>query len=110
MQQAKEHKKIVIHSDGLTKRSYMHSTDLAKVLLDLLNIKVSDEYIFNVGSADGKTLKEWAYEIADNIGDIEVQILNKPQIGYSATKNYVPNISALQNILPDFRPRKIELV
>ncbi len=99
IQQAKENQQIVIRSDGMSKRSYLHSSDLAKCLLELLNAPSKKDYIFNVGSEDGKTLKEWANEIAKKNGNIKVEILNEPQKGYRAGNNYIPNIERLKKII-----------
>jgi nucleoside-diphosphate-sugar epimerase len=109
IKQVKENHKIVIKSDGKSKRSYMHSKELAKSLIELLNVKIDKEYIFNIGSDEGKSLLEWANEIARNNGNAEVVILNEPQKGYSAGNNYVPSIDRLKKIVILNQRKKIEL-
>lgn len=96
---AKEKRIITIISDGMTKRSYMHSRDLAICLVQLLISEKTSEVIYNVGSENAKTLKEWAYFIAENLDGVTVKILNQPQIGYSACKNYIPNIDRLKKLV-----------
>lgn len=98
IKQAKEEGKITIKSDGSAKRSYMDAKDLAKILLNLLIKEHLQHIVYNVGSAEGLTLKEWAYRIAQEYGDIPVEILGAPQEGYSAGKNYVPNVDRIKNI------------
>jgi dTDP-glucose 4,6-dehydratase len=75
--QASETGKIIIKSDGSAKRSYMKGEDLAKVLLYLLSANSNLHYIYNIGSDEARTLKEWAYIIAEKSGAAEVEILNK---------------------------------
>lgn len=94
--QASETGKIIIKSDGSAKRSYMKGEDLAKVLLYLLTANSNLHYIYNIGSDEARTLKEWAYLIAEKSGAIEVEILNKNTDGFSAGNNYIPNIDRLK--------------
>jgi nucleoside-diphosphate-sugar epimerase len=98
---ARELGKIIINSDGTPRRSYMHSQDLAYCLLTLLQKECNDEYIFNVGSSEGHTLKEWAERIAEKIGDVEVEIRGEILQGYSAGSNYIPNCDRLQLLTGD---------
>ena len=109
MKQAKQNHKIVIRSDGKSRRSYMHSTELAKSLMDLLYVELDKDYIFNIGSDEGKSLKEWAGEIAKNNGNAEVVILNEPQKGYNAGNNYVPSIERLKCIITLNQKNKLEI-
>lgn len=99
LKQAKQNHKIVIRSDGKSRRSYLHSTELAKSLIELLHVELDKDYIFNIGSEEGKSLKEWAEAIAKNNGNAEVVILNEPQKGYNAGNNYVPSIERLKKII-----------
>jgi dTDP-glucose 4,6-dehydratase len=94
--QALETGKISIKSDGIAMRSYMKGEDLAKVLLSLLTAQSNLYYIYNIGSDEAKTLKEWAYLIAEKIGKVEVEILNENTEGYSAGKNYIPNVDRMK--------------
>ena len=94
--QAKETGKIIIQSDGNAKRSYMKGDELAKVLLSLLTLKSNLYYIYNIGSDEAKTLKEWAHWIAEKNGEMVVEILNNNTEGYSAGYNYIPNINKIK--------------
>jgi nucleoside-diphosphate-sugar epimerase len=109
IKQVKENHKIVIKSDGKARRSYLHSKELAKSLIELLNAKFDKDYIFNIGSDEGKSLLEWANEIARNNGNAEVVVLNEPQKGYSAGNNYVPSIERLKKIVIFNHHKKIEI-
>lgn len=111
---AREHKQIIINSDGMPRRSYMHAQDLAVCLLSLMHFDFTEQdYIVNVGSDAAFTLKEWAYKIAEELGDVQVEILGQKLQGYSAGSNYIPNIELLKSILNKnevfrFRDFKIE--
>ncbi|MCE2962251.1 MAG: NAD-dependent epimerase/dehydratase family protein [Chitinophagales bacterium] len=94
--QAKETGKIIIQSDGNAKRSYMKGDELAKILLSLLTVKSNFYYIYNIGSDEAKTLKEWAHWIADKSGEVVVEILNNNTEGYSAGHNYIPNVDRMK--------------
>lgn len=94
--QALETGKIIIKSDGSARRSYMKGEVLAKVLLSLLSAKSNLHYIYNIGSDEAKTLKEWANWIAEKIGAVEVEILNEKTEGYSAGNNYIPNVDRMK--------------
>jgi dTDP-glucose 4,6-dehydratase len=109
LKQAKQNHKIVIRSDGKSRRSYMHSTALAKSLMELLYVELDKDYIFNIGSDEGKSLKEWAGEIAKNNGNAEVVILNEPQKGYNAGNNYVPSIERLKRVITLNQKNKLEI-
>lgn len=106
LNQAKKESKITIKSGGLATRSYLHSKDLAKILAILLKEKTKHT-IYNIGSDDGKTLKDWALMIAQKMGNIEIEILNEPQEGFSAGNNYVPNIDRLKEIIDCDNLKKI---
>ena len=74
----------------------MKGDELAKVLLSLLTLKSNLYYIYNIGSDEAKTLKEWAHWIAEKNGEMVVEILNNNTEGYSAGYNYIPNINKIK--------------
>lgn len=98
--QAREDRKIVIKSDGSPIRSYMDSKDLASTILKLLTKENTKFHVYNLGSGEGKSLKEWAYWVAERHGsDVRVEILGETLKGFSAGANYVPNVDRLKNEL-----------
>jgi dTDP-glucose 4,6-dehydratase len=99
VKQAQENKKIVIKSDGSPKRSYLHSVDMAKYILEILFKEKNKFVVYNLGSDEGKTLKEWASIISKKYGNAEIEVLGEPNLGYSAGNNYIPNIDKLKNEL-----------
>lgn len=93
LKQAQEEGKITIKSDGKAKRSYMDAEDLAQTILKLLTKETLKHNIYNIGSNQAKTLKEWAEWVAEKQHKtIAIEILGQEQKGYSAGNNYIPNI------------------
>lgn len=93
LKQALEEGKITIKSDGKAKRSYMNAEELAQTILKLLTKETLKHNIYNIGSDQAKTLKEWAEWVAEKQNKtIAIEILGQEQKGYSAGNNYIPNI------------------
>lgn len=93
LKQANEEGKITIKSDGKAKRSYMDAEELAQTILKLLTKETLKYSIYNIGSDEAKTLKEWAEWVAEKQNKtVAIEILGQEQKGYSAGNNYIPNI------------------
>ncbi|HVJ94465.1 MAG TPA: NAD(P)-dependent oxidoreductase [Labilithrix sp.] len=81
---------IRILGDGAPYRSYMYGTDLAAWMWTLL-VRGRPGAAYNVGSDDGRPLREIAARVADATG-VEVHVAKEPPPGHVPSR-YVPDVS-----------------
>lgn len=90
--------RIIIKSDGSSKRSYLYGADLAVWLLFLL-IKGQSGTSYNVGSDKAITVKELAFLVRDTlVPNMPVEILKNTSTDSVGGNNYVPDISRARNL------------
>lgn len=61
-------KPIIIPNDGSTYLQFIYTTDLANIILNLLNANLDIISIFNIGNKKAVTIKEWIQCCADVVG------------------------------------------
>lgn len=89
---------IRVKGNPATIRSYMYPTDLIGALL---RIAAEENYKdFNIGSEEGITMSELASLISSMTSNSRIEFTN-PNASLS---NYVPSISNLKEIMPQFKP------
>ncbi len=89
---------IIIEGDGLPVRSYLYSDDLAEWLWEILLLGRNNE-VYNVGSNEGLTLKEWAKMVAVTASPSVEVIIKGEFTKSSAASVYVPDIRKVQEEL-----------
>lgn len=91
-------KTIVISGDGLARRSYMYTSDLAVWLWHIL-LKGQNLTSYNVGSEQGVSIKELAEKIVTIGGqNLEILVQGAPSAGLSGDL-YVPSTKKAQSEL-----------
>lgn len=81
---------IRISGDGTPFRSYMYGTDLATWLWTLL-ARGEERTAYNVGSDDGRPLREIAARVAAAAAGVEVHVAKAPPPGHVPSR-YVPDV------------------
>lgn len=89
-------KSIQVKGDGSAVRSYMDSEDMVYWLLSVLLYDKSD--IFNIGSDQGVSIKDLAFEVASQVNDLGVNIEGISS-GEDKKNVYLPSIEKAGNIL-----------
>lgn len=87
---------IEISGDGTPFRSYMYGTDLAVWLWTLL-VRGAEKTAYNVGSDDGRPLREIAERVAAEAGGIDVHIAKQALPGHVPSR-YVPNVDRARGL------------
>ncbi len=93
---ALKNKKIKIHGgDQLLNLVYVD--DVAELINLTLEKKHSSKQIFNVGSEDNITIKEFAEEVSHSLnGNIEFEYASLPDV---VTMNFIPSLEKLKKVL-----------
>lgn len=81
---------IRISGDGTPYRSYLYGTDLATWLWTLL-VRGEERTAYNVGSDDGRPLREIAARVAAAAEGVEVHVAKAPPPGHVPSR-YVPDV------------------
>ncbi|MEG0775322.1 NAD-dependent epimerase/dehydratase family protein [Clostridium sp.] len=68
------HKPIIIPNNGTTYLQFIYTTDLANIILNLLDTKLDTISIFNVGNEKPITIKEWI-QCCENVVGKEARII-----------------------------------
>lgn len=83
-------RKIIVKSDGLSQRSFMHGSDLAAWLLTIA-AKGDSRSAYNVGSSRYLTIAQLANTVNDVLEGCGVEIIGPPR-PQEEIDNYTPNI------------------
>ena len=107
-------KPVIIPNNGSTYLQFIYTTDLANIVLNLLNTTLDKVSIFNVGNKKAITIKEWIECCADIVGK-EVKIIEYDYNNYNRQErdffpffNYdnvldISKINKLYNTETDFK-------
>ena len=100
-----KNKKVILWGDGNQKREIIHVKDFLRVFEKLLS---EENEIFNIGSGDEKTIKEFAKIISNQINFDEGKIVYDTG-KYVGAKSKVLNINKLKIFYPTFEKESIKI-
>lgn len=107
-------KPIIIPNKGSAYLQFIYTTDLANIILNLLNVNLDTISIFNVGNKKGVTIKEWI-ECCENVVGKKAKIIEYDYNNYNRSErdffpffNYdnvldVSKINEVYNMETDFK-------
>lgn len=98
-------KEVILWGDGNQKREIIHVKDFLRVFEKLLS---EENEIFNIGSGDEKTIKEFAKIISNQINFDEGKIVYDTG-KYVGAKSKVLNINKLKIFYPTFEKESIKI-
>ena len=98
-------KEVILWGDGNQKREVIHVKDFLIVFEKLLS---EENEIFNIGSGEEKTIKEFAKIISNQINFDEGKIVYDTG-KYVGAKSKVLNINKLKNFYPTFEKESIKI-
>jgi len=97
MYHLQEHKKKIRILGGTQRLNYVYVDDVVDLINLVLNDKRSSKQVFNVGSEDTITIKEYVKEVVDLLNE-KVEIEFHP-MRETETSNFVPDVTKIKNIL-----------
>jgi len=84
---------------GSQRLNYVYVDDVVEIINQVIQNKKSSKQIFNVGSKDTVTIKEFAQKVIESVGQ-DVEMEYKP-MRETETTNFEPNLSRLEEFLGD---------
>lgn len=84
---------------GTQRLNYVYVDDVVEIINQVIQNKKSSKQIFNVGSKDTVTIKEFAQKVIESVGQ-DVEMEYKP-MRETETTNFEPNLSRLEEFLGD---------